>query len=65
MTDDKPFKPLPRVHSENHLEWLIDDASAASFPASDPSAIAQPPPRRRTPQPARPFRDRGSGHLIT
>jgi hypothetical protein len=54
MGKDTPFTPLPRVHSENHLEWLIDDASAASFPASDPSAIAQPPARRRTPQPARP-----------
>ena len=54
MRKDTPFTPLPRVHSENHLEWLIDDASAASFPASDPSAIAQPPARRRTPQPARP-----------
>lgn len=46
MTYETLFTSPPRVHSENHLEWLIDDASAASFPASDPSAIAQPHVRR-------------------
>lgn len=31
----------------DHEEWLIDEAEAESFPASDPSSIAQPHPRPR------------------
>ena len=27
-----------------HGEWLIDEASDESFPASDPSSLAQPHP---------------------
>ncbi len=31
-----------------HAEWLIDEGSDESFPASDPSAAAMPrPPRRK------------------
>ena len=32
-----------------HIEWLIDESSRGSFPASDPSSIAQP---HRRPRPA-------------
>lgn len=31
----------------DHEEWLIDEAEAESFPASDPSSIAQPHRRPR------------------
>jgi hypothetical protein len=40
--------PHPRRDDPAHDEWHIDEADDESFPASDPSAIAQPhPPRRK------------------
>jgi DnaK suppressor protein len=32
----------PRRDDPKHEEWLIDEAAEESFPASDPSALAQP-----------------------
>lgn len=32
------------AHSAEHTEWLIDEGSKGSFPASDPSSITQPHP---------------------
>ena len=31
-----------RPRDADHLEWLIDEGLMGSFPASDPSSIAQP-----------------------
>ena len=35
-------KPMPPVGTPEHEEWLIDEASEESFPASDSPAPAQP-----------------------
>jgi hypothetical protein len=32
----------PQPADPKHEEWLIDEAADESFPASDPSSIAQP-----------------------
>ena len=32
----------PRPDDPKHAEWLIDEAADESFPASDPSSVAQP-----------------------
>lgn len=32
----------PRPDDPKHGEWLIDEAAEESFPASDPSSVAQP-----------------------
>ncbi|HEX9392001.1 MAG TPA: hypothetical protein VF928_11875 [Usitatibacteraceae bacterium] len=39
--------PHPSPADPAHEEWLIDEASDESFPASDPSSATQPhaPPR--------------------
>jgi hypothetical protein len=39
--------PHPKPGDPQHVEWLIDEAEDESFPASDPSAIAQPHPKPR------------------
>jgi hypothetical protein len=38
----KPRRPEPPQGTPEHAEWVIDEASEESFPASDPSAPAQP-----------------------
>ena len=35
-------KPMPPAGTPEHEEWLLDEASEESFPASDPSSPAQP-----------------------
>jgi hypothetical protein len=35
-------KPMPPPGTPEHEEWLIDEAVAESFPASDPPAPALP-----------------------
>jgi len=44
------FDITDREHPQ-HVEWLIDEASRGSFPASDPSSIAQSHPRSEIPGP--------------
>lgn len=39
--------PHPDPRDPAHAEWLIDAGVDGSFPASDPSAAAQPHPSRR------------------
>jgi hypothetical protein len=39
--------PAASKAEADHQEWLIDEAEKESFPASDPSAIAQPHAARR------------------
>ena len=34
--------PHPDPRDPEHREWVVDEAAEESFPASDPSAIAQP-----------------------
>ena len=38
----KTRKPEPAPGTPEHEEWLLDEASEESFPASDASAPAQP-----------------------
>ncbi|HXN15303.1 MAG TPA: hypothetical protein VN878_02930 [Usitatibacter sp.] len=41
----KAAAPAPRASAPadaKHDEWLLDEAVAESFPASDPSAVTQP-----------------------
>jgi hypothetical protein len=40
--DASRLPPHPQPHDPKHGEWLIDEASDESFPASDPSSITQP-----------------------
>jgi hypothetical protein len=35
-------KPVPPVGTKEHAEWLVDEASEESFPASDPMSPAEP-----------------------
>jgi hypothetical protein len=35
-------KPMPPVGTKEHAEWLVDEASEESFPASDPPSPAEP-----------------------
>ena len=35
-------KPTPPVGTKEHAEWLVDEASEESFPASDPPSPADP-----------------------
>lgn len=39
-----PAHPNPK--DPKHEEWLIDEAEDESFPASDPSSITQPHPKK-------------------
>lgn len=41
----------PQPSDPKHGEWLIDEASEESFPASDPSSVAQPHRKSPGPQP--------------
>jgi hypothetical protein len=34
--------PHPRPDDPQHADWLIDEGSDESFPASDPQSITQP-----------------------
>lgn len=48
-TRGSPLPSHPQPGDPKHGEWLIDEASDESFPASDPSSVAQPhPPSRNT-----------------
>lgn len=38
----KPRRPEPPPGTPEHEEWLLDEASEESFPASDPSSSANP-----------------------
>jgi hypothetical protein len=40
--DGSRLPPHPRPGDPKHGEWLIDEASEESFPASDPSSVTQP-----------------------
>ena len=40
-------KPEPPKGTPEHEEWLLDEASEESFPASDASAPAQPHEERK------------------
>jgi hypothetical protein len=46
-----PSPAYPQPSDPKHGEWLIDEASEESFPASDPSSVAQP--HRKSPDPQR------------
>jgi hypothetical protein len=37
-----PRKPMPPPGTPEHEEWLLDEASEESFPASDAPSPAQP-----------------------
>jgi hypothetical protein len=37
--------PHPKPADPGYCDWLVDEGSDASFPASDPSAITQPHPK--------------------
>jgi hypothetical protein len=39
--------PHPNPKDPEHGEWLIDEGDDESFPASDPSSVTQPHPRKR------------------
>ena len=41
--------PHPRPEDPKHEEWQIDEAEDESFPASDPSSMTQPTPKRVRP----------------
>ena len=43
-TETSGKKTHPQPSDPKHGEWLIDEASDESFPASDPSSITQPHP---------------------
>ena len=44
-----PAPAHPPPGDPKHGDWLIDEASEESFPASDPSSVAQP--HRKSPDP--------------
>jgi hypothetical protein len=48
---DSKLPPRPKPSDPGHDEWVIDEAEDESFPASDPSSIAQPhrPRKKKTP----------------
>ena len=46
-----PLPAHPQPADPKHGEWLIDEASEESFPASDPSSIAQPHRKSQEPRP--------------
>jgi hypothetical protein len=39
---ESKLPPHPQPSDPRHEEWVIDEAEDESFPASDPSSIAQP-----------------------
>jgi hypothetical protein len=39
--------PHPNPKDPAHGEWLIDEGDDESFPASDPSSVTQPHPKKR------------------
>ena len=49
--DPSHIQPHPDPKDPEHGEWLIDEGSDESFPASDPSEATMPRPRptRRKP----------------
>src|SRR4051812_1005056 len=52
QVSDSKLTPHPEPADPKHEEWLIDEAADESFPASDPSAVAQPhrrPRNKKTP----------------
>lgn len=52
MSGEKAPSPAhPQPGDPKHGEWLIDEASEESFPASDPSSVAQPHRKSPDPQP--------------
>jgi hypothetical protein len=71
MVDPKRLDPKgadgaehPDPSDPQHKEWLIDEASAESFPASDPSSVSMPhpskPPEGNEPSPG-PMQSRDAG----
>jgi hypothetical protein len=48
-SEKTPSPAHPQPGDPKHGEWLIDEASEESFPASDPSSVAQP--HRKSPDP--------------
>jgi hypothetical protein len=48
---DSKLPPHPKPSDPGHDEWVIDEAEDESFPASDPSSIAQPhrPRKKKAP----------------
>jgi hypothetical protein len=38
--------PHPSPADPKHEDWRVDEADDESFPASDPSAVTQPVPRK-------------------
>ena len=50
-TETSGKKTHPQPSDPKHGEWLIDEASEESFPASDPSSVAQPHRKSPGPQP--------------
>jgi hypothetical protein len=44
---DSRLAAHPRPSDPQHGEWLIDEGSDESYPASDPSSVAQPRPTSR------------------
>jgi hypothetical protein len=44
--DGPALPPHPDPKDPQHTEWLIDEADAESFPASDPSSTAMPHPKK-------------------
>ena len=46
-------KPMPPPGTPEHAEWLVDEASEESFPASDSPSPALPEPGGKKKAPAR------------
>ena len=57
MPSKKPKPPAPKIsgtrlpphtsaEDPKHEEWKIDEAEDESFPASDPSSMTQPAPKK-------------------
>jgi hypothetical protein len=44
---DTRVPPHPNPKDPQHEDWLVDEGDDESFPASDPSSVTQPKPKKR------------------
>jgi len=43
---DTRVPPHPSPDDPKHEDWLVDEGDDESFPASDPSSVTQPKPKK-------------------